>query len=204
MASGMGQGGMSSYYGPTAYGSLSAASMAAAAAAAAQQSAAAMSAGLGAPGQVSFSFIFRWKKVSLFLSPIYPKRIPTHDPSATSYCPSYSFIIVHETFIYFFIFFFFVESNPANIPRPCPTWRKQQRNVSSCSSKDWGVLWTNIKGKPALCRYIIYTIRCVGQKKTNFYRIKNSFISIENLPKIRSNFSYYFDEPIKYFVFLHS
>ncbi|XP_044008821.1 transcription factor Sox-19a-like isoform X2 [Aphidius gifuensis] len=53
MAGGMGQAGMSSYYGPAAaYGSLSAASMAAAAAAAAQQSAAAMSAGLGAPGQV--------------------------------------------------------------------------------------------------------------------------------------------------------
>lgn len=49
----MGQAGMSSYYGPAAaYGSLSAASMAVAAAA--QQSA--MSAGLGAPGQVSFSF----------------------------------------------------------------------------------------------------------------------------------------------------
>ncbi|XP_015118596.1 transcription factor Sox-3 [Diachasma alloeum] len=52
IAGGMGQAGMSSYYGPAAaYGSLSAASMAAAAAAAAQQSAAAMS-GLGAPGQV--------------------------------------------------------------------------------------------------------------------------------------------------------
>ncbi|XP_043466534.1 transcription factor Sox-19b-like [Leptopilina heterotoma] len=51
MAGGMGQPGMSSYYGPAAYGSLSAASMAAAAAAAAQQSAAAMS-GLGAPSQV--------------------------------------------------------------------------------------------------------------------------------------------------------
>lgn len=53
MAGGMGQPGMSSYYGPAAYGSLSAASMAAAAAAAAQQSAAAMS-GLGAPSQVSY------------------------------------------------------------------------------------------------------------------------------------------------------
>ncbi|KAK0157953.1 hypothetical protein PV328_011635 [Microctonus aethiopoides] len=49
ITSGMGQAGMSSYYGPAAaYGSLSAASMAVAAAA--QQSA--MSAGLGAPGQV--------------------------------------------------------------------------------------------------------------------------------------------------------
>ena len=57
MAGGMGQAGMSSYYGP-AYGSLSAASMAAAAAAAAQQSAAAMSAGLGAPAQVSPSSKF--------------------------------------------------------------------------------------------------------------------------------------------------
>ncbi|KAK0090616.1 hypothetical protein PV325_010582 [Microctonus aethiopoides] len=48
ITSGMGQAGMSSYYGPAAaYGSLSAASMAVAAAA--QQSA--MSAGLGAPGQ---------------------------------------------------------------------------------------------------------------------------------------------------------
>lgn len=59
MAGGMGQAGMSSYYGPSAYGPLSA-SITAAAAAAAQQSAAAMSAGLGAPGQVSFPFLFQF------------------------------------------------------------------------------------------------------------------------------------------------